>query len=154
VARHPTRPRGSPPIMRPPAPRFFRVTLKSIVWSAGVVTAIAGAIVGVAKSWEYIEPGMPAFRYYVRDRIDTSLSPFKTAQQSQTSILRDLQIENTEGKRSNAANALANWKLERLKTQDPVTQGLIDRQIQEKDNELKKLDSQLKTLNELRSQAQ
>lgn len=127
---------------------------KTLVWIAGVVTALTGAVIGIAKSWEYIEPGIPALRYYVRDQINGSTNSFKIAQQSQTSIFRDLQIENNEGKKAAAANALANWKLEKLKTNDSVTQNLIENQIREKEAEIEKLNSQLRTLDNLKAKGQ
>lgn len=111
---------------------------------AGVLTGVAlvfTSVGAISKNWEAVEPNFLATRGFVR-----------YAQQSQTSILRDLQIESAEGKRSQAANSVANWRLEKLKTHDPVTQGLIDQQITNQEAEVERLSDQLRTLNRLKAQ--
>jgi hypothetical protein len=133
---------------------YLRSRVKVFAWTAGIIATLAGAVTAVANAWPYIEPVWVAHRGYVRDVADDVTHKWKLAQQTQTSILRDLQIEATEGKKSAANNALANWKLEKLKTKDPVTHALIDRQIEEKESELTRLNGQLKTLNTLKAQGQ
>lgn len=111
---------------------------------AGVLTGVAlvfTSVGAISKNWDVVEPNFLATRGFVR-----------YAQQSQTSILRDLQIESAEGKRSQAANSVANWRLEKLKTHDPVTQGLIDQQIVNQEAEVERLSDQLRTLNRLKAQ--
>lgn len=111
---------------------------------AGVATVFT-SVGAISKNWDAVEPSFISTRGFVRDSI-------KVAQQTQTGILRDLQIESAEGKRSQASNAVANWKLEKLKTKDPVTQSLIDQQIINQEAEVDRLSQQLKTLNRLKQQ--
>lgn len=126
----------------PPWARLFVIT--------GIIVGITGSVTGARSAWPILRLGLPATIYYVDDSLDEHEKKVNTAQQTTNSILRDLQIESTEGKRSNASNALANWKLERTKTQDPVSFGLIDQQIREKEDEINRLNNQLKTLNRLK----
>lgn len=132
----------------------LRGRIKTIAWSAGILATIAGSITAVSAAWPIVEPVLVAHRGYVRDQARDLNQQWKVAQQTQTSILRDLQIEATEGKKSSANNALANWKLEKLKTRDPVTTTLIEQQISEKEAEVEKLNQQLRTLNRLKAQGQ
>jgi len=144
------------PRHRPSAMKQLKdaVSLKMIVWTAGIVATIAGSVTGVSAAWPILEPMLLAHRGYVRVVADDVKHEWKVAQQTQTSILRDLQIEATEGKKSSANNALANWKLEKLKTKDPVTTNLIEQQIGQKEAEIERLNDQLRTLNKLKSQGQ
>ena len=122
--------------------------------ATAVIIGLTGSATGMRAAMPLLKPVAPALIYYVDDSVGEVERKLTVAQQSTNSILRDLQIEANEGKKSSVNNSLANWKLEKLKTNDPVTRGLIDQQIQQQENELEKLNSQLKTLNKLRQQGQ
>lgn len=116
----------------------------------GVLAGVAilfTSVGAISKNWDAVEPNFLTTRGFVRDLVRTA-----QAQNSVLPVIRDLQIESAEGKRSQANNAAANWKLERSKTQDPVTQRLIDQQISNQEAEVERLTEQLRTLNRLKAQ--
>lgn len=125
--------------------------IRKIAWAAGIVATISGGIVGYAKAWPEIEPWWWASRGFVYSQVDSARSQFKQAQDSTAAILRDLQIEQAEGKRDAAKEAKAKWGVELNKTADPITREMIDRHINELEASVGKLDSQIRTLNRMRA---
>ena len=123
---------------------------RAAVW-AGAITTITGAIVGMSRALPVVEPYWPAHRMYVRDRVDFARDEFKATENSNTLILRDLQIEQAEGKRDAVKNDLAKWAVELNKTQDPQTRQLIEKTINEQNATYERLQEQLRSLNKLRA---
>lgn len=125
-----------------------------IKWIAAVVAATTSAIIGVAKSWEYVEPKLLAHRGYVREISDDSKKEYQSSEgqlllklNALLSAQKDSQIEQAEGKRDAAKEAKAKWTAEVSKTQDPVTRNLYDQHINELDATIDKLNRQIRQLN-------
>lgn len=126
---------------------YLRSRWKLIAGSIGAVVFLFTSAGAISKNWDVVESNWVATRGYVRTHVLLAQAP-------QTLITRDLQIDINEGKRSNAANDLAKWKLERSKTKDPITIELIDKQITEREGEVERLNEQRRVLNRLKAQGQ
>ena len=127
---------------------YLRGRWKLFAIILGGVAGTFASVGTIAKNWDAVEPSFLASRGWTRDLV-------KLAQSQQPSVLpaiRDLQIESAEGKKSQALNSVANWKLEKTKAKDPVTQGLIDQQITNQENEVSRLNGQIRTLNRLKQE--
>ena len=118
----------------------FNGKTKMVLWVAGAVVTITGAVVGFNNMVPIVEPYMPATHMYVRDLTDST-----------SHILRDIQVEQAQGKIDATNDAVVKWKLERSKTQDPVTQNMIDQHIHDLGNLSERLADQLKTLKEIKA---
>ena len=124
---------------------YLRSKWKGFAAVVASVVAVFAGVGTISSNWDSVESGIPAHRGYVREHV-------RVAQAPQQMIYRDIQLEINDGKRTNAASDLAKWKLEKLKTKDPVTLELIDKQIGEKEREIDGLVDQRKTLNKLKSE--
>ena len=101
--------RPSPP--PPPTPtrseRLQSSIAKNPLKTAMAVFVFIGALGGAIAAVPKIEPFAPAHRAYVREQV---------AEEKTMQILRDVQIEQAEGKRDATINDLAKWTLEYSKT--------------------------------------
>lgn len=116
----------------------------AVVFLAGLPGAWAGA--------NFLEPALPAHRGYVRDQTEEVKKEIKTTEDTTVGILRDLQIETAEGKRDNAANAIAKFQLDLDSEKAPQRKLEIGETLRGLQNTKDKLDAQIKTLNRLRGQ--
>lgn len=119
---------------------------------AGVVVAITGAIVGVATAWPLIEPYMAAHRAYVRAVAMGLTDSYQAAQSDSRRVIRDLQIEQAEGKRDSATDAIVKWTIEIRKSNDETTKSMIQGQIDQLLMTKRRLNEQIDTLNKTRFQ--
>lgn len=116
----------------------------------GVVAAITSAIVGIAAAVPIVEPYMVAHRGFVRDSISFSAQANVLSQTESQRTIRDLQIEQAEGKREAVQDALLKWAVEANKTTDTQTKQLIAERLRELAISKRMLDSQIDTLNKVR----
>lgn len=119
---------------------------------AGVVGAFTGAIVGGAAAWTIVEPYMIAHRGYVRFVTMQFADKSDAAQNQSRRVIRDLQVEQADGKRDAAEEAIFKWGLELSKATDEQAKQLITARIRELQNTKQKLDNQIDTLNRARFQ--
>jgi hypothetical protein len=127
------------------------VTDNPVKYATGVlafVAAIGGAVAAVPK----IEPVFPAHRLYVREEVRHVHDTIQMAQDASIRALRDVQVEQAEGKREAADDALATWQLKLSGTTDETAKQLIRERIRALENTQRKLDGQINTLNRLRGQ--
>ena len=122
-------------------------TRKTITSIAAVVVAITGMITGVHAAWPIVEPLLPAHRAYARDLTEHVTQVAETYANKNAAILRDVQIEQAEGKQEAVSSELFKWQLELSKTADENIKPLIQEQIRRLNNTKEKLNDQIKTLN-------
>lgn len=103
-------------------------------------------------SHEYVNHEIDGVKVEVRKDIDSTKSDLKSSLDNTNYILRDMQIEQAQGKLDASTDAVSKWKLELAKTKDPQTQTMIEGTIKEIDVRIRSLNSQLNTLNQLRAQ--
>ena len=120
----------------------------------GVVVGLSGSVTGVRAAWPVVKMWMPAPIVYVDGSIEEAEGRIRMAQQTNTSILRDLQLETAEGKKESAAQNKAKWQVERSKIQDPATLGLIDQQLNELDKTISRINSQIRVIEKLKANGQ
>lgn len=118
----------------------------------GMIGVTAGAIVSAAAAWPLIEPYLAAHRGYVRYVAGEVSNGASTAQSESRKVIRDLQVEQAEGKRDAAAGDLVKWEIELGKTSNDQTRALIEKQMRELTVTKHRLDSQIETLNKARDQ--
>lgn len=123
---------------------------KLLLWCSAL-TIITGAIVSTDKAAPIVEPYWFAHRLYVRNSVESVRSEFKATENGNTIILRDVQIEQAEGKRDAVKNDLAKWAVELTKTQDPTTRQLIEKTISEQTATYERLQEQLRSLLKMRA---
>lgn len=124
---------------------------RKIVTISSAVTVFLGTIISINKAAPIMEPWAPAHRMYVRDYADGIKNELQTADTGNSYILRDLQIEQAEGKRDAAKNDITKWNLELAKTKDPSTRALIDKTIIDLNANYEKLQEQIRTLTKMRA---
>lgn len=132
-------------------PELFR---RLMYWGklVGIIGVTAGAIVSAAAAWPLIEPYLVAHRGYVRHVSDSVSNNSSAAQSESRKVIRDLQVEQAEGKRDQADEALFKWKVELNKAADDQTRQLIFERLRELENTKRKLGDQIETLNKARAQ--
>lgn len=130
---------------------IFNGKTKMILWAAGAVVTITGAVVGINNALPVLEPYAPATHSFTRELTDGLDKRLSMAQSSTDYILRDIQLEQAQGKSDANADSIVKWKLERAKSQDPVTQSMIDTHIHDLGVLADRLDSQVKTLKDLKA---
>lgn len=118
---------------------------------AGVVGAITAAIIGVATAWPLIEPYVAAHRGYVRHVAAEIGDKNELAQHQNRKVIRDLQIEQADGKRDQIEEAIFKWEIELAKITDEQARFLINSRIRELQNTKSKLENQIETLNKAKS---
>lgn len=118
----------------------------------GIVIGLTGSVGGIRATWPVLRLALPALVFYVDTTLEDARGEFKNTQNTTLSVLRDMQIEQAEGKRDAAKEAKAKWSVELGKTKDSVSRDMIERHINDLDATAGKLDGQIKTLNRLRSQ--
>lgn len=123
---------------------------RKLITGITAIFAFVAAIGGAVKAWPDLEPGMPALRHYVRSEVTDAERRVKIAQEGTVRILRDLQIEQAEGKRDRIENDIAKWALERGKTQDPGTAAMIDEELRRSVQTKQRIDRQIETLTRMR----
>ena len=101
--------------------------------------ALIGASGAAAKTWIDFNLFVPASRQWVSAEIDTT----KTT-------VQDVQIEIAEGKREQTKDSLAKWGVELARAANDQTKSLIQRQINELQATIDRLNSQITTLKQLR----
>lgn len=144
-----------PPKPKDPFDKLHAWVLKRvrrIMWVSGVVAAISGGIVGGAKAWPLVEPYFLAHRGYVRDYTTQISDKANAGQEDSRRVIRDLQIEQAEGKRDQADDSLLKWRVELGKASDAQTVQLIAKQITTLETMKSKLVNQIQTLNAVRDQ--
>ena len=114
---------------------------KRLTMMLSFLSLLAGTIVAVSKAAPVAEPYFPAHRAYVREQV---------AEEKTMQILRDLQVENAEGKLAVTTNDIAKWSLEYAKSADESTKDIIRRQINTLDAMRHKLEAQINVLNRIR----
>lgn len=124
---------------------------KRITVAATTVGVIAGAITAAASAYVVIEPVMPALRYYVRDLVRDVIHTAQDTAKDNGRILRDLQIEQAEGKRDATINDIAKWQIELAKALDDNSKEIIMRQLKSLDAARRNLEAQIDTLSRSRS---
>jgi prefoldin subunit 5 len=89
---------------------------------------------------------------YVNGRVDTVAKKAETLGEQNQNILRDLQIDTANGKRTATINDIKKWQLELDKPGvDQTLKGFIQQQIDALSATKDKLDAQLRTLTEIKS---
>lgn len=120
----------------------------------GIIIGATGAAGSIKASWSVMRYGVPANLVYVDGSVEEVEGRIRIAQQSNASILRDLQIETAEGKKESAVQNKAKWQVERSKTKDPATLNLIDQQLNDLDRTISRLDNQIRVIEQLKSRGQ
>jgi hypothetical protein len=120
------------------------------MWLIGAIGATATTIVGMNQAWPIIERRWPATHEYVQLAMDEVRRELKNSIDNTTWTLRDIQVEATEGKLEANKDLVAKWTLERTKTSDPITQSMIDQRLKELNATDKRLQEQLKMLQEMK----
>jgi hypothetical protein len=88
---------------------------------------------------------------YVDGRVDIKIGPMRFAFDTTSTAVRDLQIENAQGKLEATNNAMVNWQVELKKTKEQTTRELINRQMRELEVTRGRLEEQVRTLNAIRN---
>ena len=117
----------------------------------GIVAGVSGSVTGGRAAWPIVKMGLPAPIVYVDSSLEEVEGRIRMAQQTSTSILRDLQVETAEGKKESAVQNKAKWQVERSKIQDPATLGLIDQQLNDLDKTISRLDNQIRVIEKLKA---
>lgn len=132
-------------------PNGVKTGAKKAMWAASAVGVITAAVIGVNQAAPVIEPYWYASREYVRDSIKEIKTIIASDQQETNRILRSMQVEQAEGKLEATRDSIAKWQIERSKTADPVSQGMIDQHIKTLQGSEGRLRDQLETLRRIRS---
>jgi hypothetical protein len=108
------------------------------------------------KGIQYIDdatdPWQPARHAFVYDKVGIVDKKAETIGTQNQSILRDLQIDTANGKRTATINDIKKWQLELEKPGvDQTLKGFIQQQIDALTATRDKLDAQLRTLTEIKS---
>jgi len=114
--------------------------------------ALLAGIPGYVAGANYLEPAVPAQRYWVRNHVEEETTKLKLTEDTTLKVLRDLQIETAEGKRDNAANARAKFELDYAHEKNDERKLEIGKTIRSLQGTEDKLNQQIKTLNKLRGQ--
>lgn len=117
-------------------PLFWR----NVIYIAGGVAAVAGAITAVPTATKVVEPYGPAHRGFVRDTAKTSLEPI--AQQADVLLYWKLEDEKSRAKREEGA-----WNVQLQRESDPASRALIEQQIERAASDRKKIEDRLHKLN-------
>ena len=126
---------------------------KSAMAALGLIIALGGAIKVTPDIYNAIEPIWYASRAYARDLQSVTIKEAQSIGERNNVILRDLQIEQAEGKRDAAANDIAKWNVELAKAEkqnDAALAYKIRDAISKLTSIHDRLDAQIKTLNKLR----
>jgi predicted negative regulator of RcsB-dependent stress response len=118
--------------------------------SCTVLAAIFGLIAAFASAWPVMEPFIPAHRAYARDLTEHVEKVAENYATKNAAILRDVQIEQAEGKRDAVASELFKWQVELNKTSDENIKPMVQEQIRRLNNIQDKLNDQIKTLNAIK----
>ena len=113
---------------------------------AGLIAAVTGAIVGIAKATPVVEPWWYASRGYVRDVGAENESRIKIAQSKIEKKLDHIQLEQAQGKAEAADNDLFKAGLEYKKAADDQTKEYIQQQINKLTATKERIKSQIETL--------
>lgn len=119
---------------------------------AGIVGALTGAVVGAAAAWPILEPYLAAHRGYVRFIAMEATGKYQADQLESRRVVRDIQVEQADGKREQTEEAIFKWQLELAKAPDEQARQLISNRIRELQNTKAKLINQIDTLNKVRFQ--
>lgn len=130
---------------------IFNGKTKMVLWIAGAVVTVTGAVVGINNALPVLEPYAPATHSFTRELTDGLDKRLTQAQNNTAYILRDIQIEQAQGKIDATSDAVVKWKLERSKTQDPVTQSMIDSHVNDLGAQAQRLHEQLKVLQQIKA---
>ena len=115
---------------------------------ATMLSAIVGLIVVVPVAAATLTHPVVT---WIDGRVDVKIGPLQLAFDGTSSAVRDLQIEQAEGKLSAVKNDQVKWELELKRTQNAASRGLIQKQMLDLELTRGRLEQQLKTLNEIRS---
>lgn len=132
------------------------MTVGSFLWGSPVkkaatsITLVASCITAVAAAAPVVEPYIAAHRGYVRDVASIVDSKTKLAQAESQRVIRDLQVEQAEGKRDQTEESMFKWSRELEKATDEQAKQLIRERIRDLANTKSRLESQIRTLNEVR----
>ena len=145
---------------RPPPSYFWRLVAlirRNPIKSATTAVVILGGIVPAVKGVQYIDewsdPWQPARHAFVYDRVGVVDKKAETIGTQNQVILRDLQIDTANGKRTATINDIKKWQLELEKPGiDPTLKNFIQQQIDALTATKDKLDAQLKTLTAIKGQ--
>jgi hypothetical protein len=115
-----------------------------------------GGIVPAVKGIQYLDdatdPWQPARHAFVYDKVGIVDKKAETIGTQNQSILRDLQIDTANGKRTATINDIKKWQLELEKPGDATIKEFIKAQIDTLTATRDKLDAQLKTLTAIKGQ--
>ena len=125
-------------------------TRKAITSTAAAIAAVAGAITGVNAAWPMVEPLLPAHRAYARDLSGHVEKIAESYANKNAIILRDVQVEQAEGKRDAVDGEIFKWTIELNKASDESVKPLISEQIRRLSVAKDKLNDQIKTLNAIK----
>lgn len=115
---------------------------KRITIALSFISLLAGTIIAVASAIPVVEPYAPAHRLYVREQV---------AEEKTTRILRDLQIEQAEGKRDAVRDKLYQWQDKLTEATDPEKKAFYRERVRETKDTQIKLEEQLRVLRTLRN---
>ena len=112
----------------------------------GLIAAVTGAIVGIAKATPVVEPWWYASRGYVRDVGAENENRIKLAQSKIEKKLDHIQLEQAQGKSESVDNDLFKAGLEFKKASDDQTKEYIQQHINKLTATKDRLKSQIETL--------
>ena len=118
--------------------------------SCTILAAFFGAITAFAAAWPVMEPFIPAHRAYARDLTDHVEQVAENYANKNAAILRDVQVEQAEGKRDAVDGEIFKWTIELNKASDESVKPLISEQIRRLSVAKDKLNDQIKTLNAIK----
>lgn len=114
------------------------------------IALVASTITAVATAAPTAEPWIAAHRGYVREIVDALEKKFRIAEDKGYATIRDLQIEQAEGKRDQAAELIFKWQVELGKAPDDQAKALISDRLRDLERTKRRLDAQIETLTKAR----
>lgn len=102
-------------------------------------------------SHEYVDGTVNSAKKEIKRDIDDTKTELKSSLDSTNYILRDMQIEQAQGKLDANADAITKWKIELSKAQDPQTRVLVEGTIKDLESRVRSLSDQINTLSSIRA---
>ena len=128
------------------------LTRKGVVMIVSGIATVTAAIIGLHNVEPIIDPWMPATRGYVSETITGFKSLIASEQTTTNSILRDIQVEQAEGKLDATRDAIAKAQIEKAKTSDAGTLSILDQHLKNLIATQARLEEQLRSLKKARSE--
>jgi len=120
---------------------------KFVTSAVAAIGVLAGTITGVHSAWPIVDEWVPTSHGYARELHKDVVRIAEEYSNKNAAILRDVQIEQAEGKQEAVSSELFKWQIELNKTADENVKPLIQEQIRRLNTTKDRLDAQIRTLN-------